>query len=108
MLPVTPPVEQAPGSDRTHGPRDVDRPVPPTTSTSRTRPLLVVGALTALAVAAIVGSSAVRDDPSVTPTGDPTTATSSAGDVGPAPSFDPDAPGDSARRLADWLREQEG
>ena len=106
---VTPPVERAPGSDRTHAPRDVDRPVP-ATAPSRARPLAVVGALTALAVAAILGSNAVRDAPTTAPDGGTTTAPATAPDAGtsPAPSFDPGAPGASARRLADWLRQQEG
>ncbi len=97
---VTPPVERAPGHDRTHGPRDLDRPVPSDSASSR-RPLAVAAMVVTAAVATILAGSVL---------GDTTPATSDQGATAeqPAPTFDADAPAESARQLATWLREQEG
>ena len=54
-----------------------------------------------LGVAAIVGSGAVRDSGGAPPVADDTPASE-------APTFAPDAPGDSARELADWIRTRDG
>lgn len=95
---VTPPVERAPGHDRTHGPRDLGRPVPVATSSSR-RPLAVAAMVATVTVVTVLAGSVLRDtDPAAGEQG--TTAESVA------PTFDPDAPADSARQLADWLRQQ--
>lgn len=73
------------------------------------RPLLVLGMLVALAVVALVGSAAVRRQPPVDPAVGSTGAESTnPPGQRPAPDFDPTAPGDSARQLAEWLRNQEG
>ena len=97
---VTPPVERAPGHDRTHGPRDPGRPVPATTVPSR-RPLAVVAMVAAVAVATVLAGSFL---------GGSTPAADDQGPTGesPAPTFDPDAPAPSTRRFAEWLRQQDG
>lgn len=79
------------------------------------RPAFLVGLLAALVLAGVVGSATMRNDtpPDAAPSGsvsesavtEDTTAPSPADRS--APAFDPAAPGESARRLATWLRERD-
>jgi serine/threonine protein kinase len=73
------------------------------------RPVVALVLLGALAIAAVIASTAVRGGGpgAATPGTGAGTATDDAATSGPAPGFDPnDAPG-SARRLAEWLRTQD-
>lgn len=70
------------------------------------QPLAVLGLVALLALAAVVGSSAIRND---TTTGQDTGGGTEQEDTSPespAPTFDPQDPSNSAEQLAEWLRER--
>lgn len=70
------------------------------------QPLAVLVLVAALALAAVVGSSAIRDTGSQEPGADSTAPQQDPQEQAPAPTFDPQDPSNSAEQLAQWLRER--